>query len=525
MSELGNESSDTEAGSDLDASGLMRLEQFATKSVYRSRSRTYARLEAERAKRKQKHTVRSVSSRLVPLPADSDLFQFREPPPVQVKKRQVTSLASEILNESALQPRNPYQMYAKYDGNTSGCAVPKNLCIFVLPVKQRGVRPVKLQLCVDTNAKISDVVGLACFKYSAAKYEPEITRPVSAYALYMAEESGDAEVDLPPFDPTDKLAKYGFTCLAMVPADRISPEKSYVGVTVYADSADPLKVTYDSDQTHSTSLAMVRDRALDHFHPDRSHLLIDYVLEDLAVTGQPLNLDLTLHATTVRSFYLVRKNCARAATVPKGRLSQHGRSVTPVTGVQTAPASLPTDHQLGLLPSSGSKSSGHSKSLSSGNMGTCVFYSVQTLAMFKHMQTDVQFGICADRIEIIPTHSRKISVPSRFRPKGQLPYAVHAMNDVGACEQQTVIKGRATFKLHYKVGREWKSYQFEADAEIAGEIEKKVNKYTARASSTARQEFRQTPPPRKPSVLQRVVGRDPARTIDGNSVSHSSDVR
>nr|CAG4646290.1 EOG090X072S [Macrothrix elegans] len=71
-------------------------------------------------------------------------------------------------------------------------------------------------VCVVASAKVSDLIGLVCYKYNNEKRQPPLSGPVENYALFIAEDDGSPDADFPCLEPKEVVSKFGFTTLALV---------------------------------------------------------------------------------------------------------------------------------------------------------------------------------------------------------------------------------------------------------------------------------------------------------------------
>jgi len=81
------------------------------------------------------------------------------------------------------------------------------------------------------DARVHELIGLSCYKYTLENREPRLAPPVENSSLFMCEEDGSVDWDFPSLDSSDLLSKYGFTVLAVV--ERSKPEQSAICVTLH----------------------------------------------------------------------------------------------------------------------------------------------------------------------------------------------------------------------------------------------------------------------------------------------------
>ncbi|KPI95455.1 Stress-activated map kinase-interacting protein 1 [Papilio xuthus] len=134
---------------------------------------------------------------------------------IEVKKvEKKKSLLAEQLEHCPDLPHRQYLEYAKFDG-TAQLGLPiKSFKIFMtmLPEKHQNY---PLVVCVIASAKIKDLIGFTCYKYSIE--HPEITLgSVHEYGLCIAEDDGEVDLAFPCLDANEPCSKFGFTCLGLI---------------------------------------------------------------------------------------------------------------------------------------------------------------------------------------------------------------------------------------------------------------------------------------------------------------------
>ncbi|XP_013111260.1 stress-activated map kinase-interacting protein 1 [Stomoxys calcitrans] len=116
------------------------------------------------------------------------------------------------LANSPKQVMNKFQEYAKFDGTSQSGVQTKRINVFLsmLPEKERNY---PLKICVLSHAKISDVIGLVCYKASI-KFPNLPLKSIRHYGLYMTEDTDDLET-FPPLDNCEPCSKFGFSHLTL----------------------------------------------------------------------------------------------------------------------------------------------------------------------------------------------------------------------------------------------------------------------------------------------------------------------
>lgn len=74
-----------------------------------------------------------------------------------------------------------------------------------------------IQISVFKTAKISDLIGLICCKYTLGNQVPALKyNDVDSYLLKIADDEGDIEEEFSSLDENNFVGKFGFTDLALV---------------------------------------------------------------------------------------------------------------------------------------------------------------------------------------------------------------------------------------------------------------------------------------------------------------------
>ncbi|VVD06124.1 unnamed protein product [Leptidea sinapis] len=134
---------------------------------------------------------------------------------VQIKKpEKKKSLLSEQLEKCPELPHRQYLEYAKFDGTAQLGLPTKTFKIFMtmLPEKHQNY---PLIVCVIANAKIKDLIGFTCYKYSIENPETPLGS-VHDYGLCIAEDDGEVDWAFPCLDNNEPCSKFGFTCLGLI---------------------------------------------------------------------------------------------------------------------------------------------------------------------------------------------------------------------------------------------------------------------------------------------------------------------
>ena len=136
------------------------------------------------------------------------------------------SLLSQLLDNLTVSDDNPWLEFGRFDGagNPDQKYVRAYSIYFPVTVGDQVNKPIRV-LCRLDN-KVSDLVGLSCYKYTLQGREPSIQGPVENYSLFMCEEDGSVDWDFPALDSGEPLGKYGFTILAVVEQNKPEQERN-----------------------------------------------------------------------------------------------------------------------------------------------------------------------------------------------------------------------------------------------------------------------------------------------------------
>lgn len=70
----------------------------------------------------------------------------------------------------------------------------------IFPVIDQKSSEDPITICCGKEARVKDVIGLACLKYCAEDRPQQPEPPVSGYELFMCEEDGTLDSDFPALD-------------------------------------------------------------------------------------------------------------------------------------------------------------------------------------------------------------------------------------------------------------------------------------------------------------------------------------
>ncbi|UJR32976.1 hypothetical protein I4U23_020439 [Adineta vaga] len=155
----------------------------------------------------------------------STLFQRRTEPLLPL------TLPSPLtaLLQSANTKQNPFAQYAKFDGTPNiSSNQSKKFFVHLQSLKQ------KLQIIVSSHASVEETIGFICYKYTIENREPVLTqKDPSKYSLYIADDDGQAEDDLPTLAHGRPIGEYEFPHLALIEqqistTSKLSNENEYI---------------------------------------------------------------------------------------------------------------------------------------------------------------------------------------------------------------------------------------------------------------------------------------------------------
>ncbi|XP_066590485.1 stress-activated map kinase-interacting protein 1 [Prorops nasuta] len=193
---------------------------------HRQRSNTAQRLEKMDLERKiaakVKHVKWAYNPNAVSISDQSKFFQrknFRRKEIIQGKKN---SLLSEQLVKCPNLPTNSFTEYARFDGNVQiGVPVRRYRIFMSLLPKEQRMYP--LQVIVVTTATVQEFIGLICYHYANEHPDHPLKEDVQRYGLYITEDDGEVDWDLPCLDPAEIISKFEFITLGLLemkPSDR-----------------------------------------------------------------------------------------------------------------------------------------------------------------------------------------------------------------------------------------------------------------------------------------------------------------
>lgn len=377
-----------------------------------------------------------------------DVFDKREVKQEKSKTVAVSQLSRQ-LEESFNKPNNPFLEFSKFDGEAyRGTCPTKEFSIF-LTMQSEEERAMPMNVTVLGTACVQDLIGLIMYLYTSEGRDPPLKNDVKSCSLLIAEDDGEVDTDFPALDNKEKITRFGFTCLALVqkdttPVKPVQPKPtSGIIVTVQEPQHGFSRVKVESMQTRMKQVyeKMIKKRGL-------KRTANEYVLEKLSEPGVPINLESSLESMGSMEFCLVRFG--------------HRKPVDP-DPVDPNRFDFIANYQFQT-------------------------YRVSMLQKLRPV-TEIQLSVSQERIEIDPVLQPKAA--KKFW--GKQKFTSVNMENVVACDLMEEKKGngKAQFRIVYfsQNAREFKHYDFETEANVAGEIVKRVTHIISSNITGKRREF------------------------------------
>lgn len=186
-------------------------------AFFRSRTNTDAKLQKIVDKKKVESNLVNIVYTSEPEKIDSDNNEFEKKPINEFTKHNVDSKFEENLLKQPPIELNRFHSFAKFDGSNQGN---RSINVFVIPFpKEHRVYP--LQVNVQPKATVGEFIGLILF--NCYVQHPEVSRKIdfkdtnieNEYSIYIADETGELDTDLPPLDNSEQIQKFHFNHLAL----------------------------------------------------------------------------------------------------------------------------------------------------------------------------------------------------------------------------------------------------------------------------------------------------------------------
>jgi len=361
---------------------------------------------------------------------------------VDISKKSTISLLSQQLESlTPGEEHNPWRQYAKFEGSHYREGVVKRVDVFPAMQEKEERAPIcPIKVSCMKDAKVKDVVGLVCLKYTIEERHPKLVPPAENYSLFMCEEDGTMDTDFPALDWNEPFSKYGFFQLALVQKDTCqSGSGTSERVTLHLPDGTFSQVEVDrADMTVGDLLEMGLHKRARNF--PTSKVPLSYHLEAADVVGVALDPVAGLSSQAGSEFYIVRSNSKRVSG--------------PREQAQGEPASF---LEAPLFKS----------------------FNVQIITKVR-TKVDIHLGISGDRVEIDPQQQATWTV---YKQKA----ATYDMDSIVSCE--VVDKQgdeRKVFKMVYLTDSGWRWTEFEGEKDTVDAVVDKVNHLLEMRQSEAR---------------------------------------
>ncbi|XP_014666681.1 PREDICTED: target of rapamycin complex 2 subunit MAPKAP1-like isoform X1 [Priapulus caudatus] len=389
----------------------------------------------------------------VEMPSEEDLDAlFKKKIVTKRKKDANTSLLTEQLDKFPSMQSNPFSEYAKFNGQTQVGIPTKKINIF-LTMLPEGEREFPLSVCVTSNAKVSDLIGLTLWLYSCDNNAAFLSKSLECYTLNIAEDDGEPDRDFPPLDNRETISKFGFGTLALV--EKVCPvetSKSLLVVKVAVGEGFSMFQVETLDIKMSQILELVLKRR-------RGMMNVDgpcYILEKLSEPGVTLDMDSTLESQGTFEFCLHREHSRRKASIDAEAIAIKEKS--PEIGNMEGPFAM------------------------------LAYESFSANILHKLWSTEIHLGISSHQIEIDPVQ-QKGTVNKLLAKQKAVTYPMIIIASCDTIDDKTNA-GRAMFRLTYKSAQnEFKFVDFESDRLTSRKIVQKVQQILDMRGSAVRTEF------------------------------------
>jgi len=351
----------------------------------------------------------------------------------------VSLLTQQLESLSPEEHKNPWQEFARFEGSHYKEGMVKYVEVFPMMEELSHAVPRPIKLTCAKDAKVKDVVGLVCLKYTLEGRLPKLEPPAENYNLYMCEEDGSMDRDFPALELKESFSKYGFPQLALVRMDGNWTGSSAERVTLYLPDGTFSQVEVDrADITIGDLLEMGLQRRARNFPAARVPL--SYHLEAAEVVGVALDPATNLSSQTGTEFYIVRSNSKRVSG--------------PRDQAQGEPVSF---LEAPLFQS----------------------FNVQIITKVR-TKVDIHLGISGEKVEIDPQQQATWAV---YKQKA----ATYDMDNIVSCEVvDKQGEDRQVFKMVYLTESGWRWTEFEGEKDTVEAVVDKVNHLLEMRQSEAR---------------------------------------
>jgi len=356
-------------------------------------------------------------------------------------KTNMSLLSQQLESLTPSEEQNPWQQYAKFEGSHYREGVVKRVEVFpAMQEKNEGSQLPPIKVSCMKDAKVKDVVGLVCLKYTIEERMPKLEAPAENYSLFMCEEDGALDTDFPALDWNEPFSKYGFMQLALVRRDSSQTGSAPAErVTLHLPDGTFSQVEVDrADMTVGDLLEMGLLKRARNF--PTSKVPLSYHLEAADVVGVALDPESGLSNQAGSEFYIVRSNSKRVSG--------------PREQAQGEPASF---LEAPLFKS----------------------FNVQIITKVR-TKVDIHLGISGERVEIDPQQQATWTV---YKQKA----ATYDMDNIVSCEVvEKQGEDRKVFKMVYLTDSGWRWTEFEGEKDTVDAVVDKVNHLLEMRQSEAR---------------------------------------
>eukprot|EP00090_Calanus_glacialis_P016026 TRINITY_DN25140_c0_g1_i1.p1 TRINITY_DN25140_c0_g1~~TRINITY_DN25140_c0_g1_i1.p1 ORF type:complete len:510 (-),score=242.31 TRINITY_DN25140_c0_g1_i1:56-1585(-) len=415
------------------------------KGSSRPRANTALQLQQKMLPKEQEH-ITTIHWKTPPKKSEDIIEQEEELfPRKQVKDEPTIKMAVSLLTQQleSLTPgeeQNPWQQYARFEGSHYREGVVKRVEVFPAMEERSDNVPHSIKVACVKDAKVKDVVGLVCLKYTIEERLPRLEPPAENYSLFMCEEDGTLDSDFPALDWSEPFSKYGFLQLALVRRDSsMSGAAPAERVTLHLPDGTFSQVEVErADMTVGDLLEMGLHKRARNF--PTSKVPLSYQLEAADVVGVALDPDSGLSTQAGSEFYIVRSNSKRVSG--------------PREQAQGEPASF---LEAPLFKS----------------------FNVQIITKVR-TKVDIHLGISGERVEIDPQQQATWTV---YKQKA----ATYDMDSIVSCEVvDKQGEDRKMFKMVYLTESGWRWTEFEGETDTVDAVVDKVNHLLEMRQSEAR---------------------------------------
>jgi len=369
-----------------------------------------------------------------------ELFPRKEVKADSSRKPNISLLAKQLESLSPNEQKNPWQEFGRFEGSHYRDGVVKKVEVFPSMQENSGGVIFPINLSCARDAKVRDVVGLVCLKYTTEGRQPILEHPPENYNLFMCEEDGTLDKDFPALDWMEPFSKYGFPQLALVRRDsNCSGSSPAERVTLYLPDGTFSQVEVErADMTMGDLLEMGLLRRARNFPTARVPL--SYHLEAADVVGIALDPATSLSSQTGSEFYIVRSNSKRV---------------------------------------SGPREQGQGEPVSFLEAPLFQSFNVQIITKVR-TKVDIHLGISGEKVEIDPQQQATWSV---YKQKA----ATYDMDNIVSCEVvDKQGEDRQVFKMIYLTESGWRWTEFEGEKDTVETVVDKVNHLLDMRQSEAR---------------------------------------